>query len=250
MTAPTLSNRWATLATAAALTLAFLGYLRGIREPAPVELPAAPVVVPVGEVPVAVPYADLPRAALQPNAGWHADLATLKSARPGPFDPVVRTEAMKLAALEDRARNRAFDTAPPTIPHGIEATSPAACLACHGPGLTVGDRVATRMSHPHYGSCTQCHVESARPEFAAHAGEVAGNEFQGVGRAGPGYRIGPGAPPAIPHTTWMRQDCTSCHGLVTRPGLRTTHPWLTNCVQCHAPSAALDQVGFPFEVPR
>jgi cytochrome c-type protein NapB len=68
--------------------------------------------------------------------------------------------------------------------------------------------------------------------------------FVGVYRAGPGERANPGAPPTIPHHTWMRENCNSCHGLVTRPGTRTTHPWLTNCTQCHAPSAAHDQVEF------
>jgi cytochrome c-type protein NapB len=100
----------------------------------------------------------------------------------------------------------------------------------------VGDRVASKMSHALMTNCTQCHVEQAA--VPAQTG------FVGVYRAGPGERASPGAPPTIPHHTWLRADCSSCHGLVTRPGTRTTHPWLTNCTQCHAPSAALDQVGF------
>jgi cytochrome c-type protein NapB len=103
------------------------------------------------------------------------------------------------------------------------------------------------MSHSHLSNCTQCHIESSRSDlpFAAEFPETG---FVGVYRAGPGERASPGAPPTIPHHTWMRENCTSCHGLVTRSGTRTTHPWLTNCAQCHAPSAALDQV--QFEVPR
>jgi nitrate reductase (cytochrome), electron transfer subunit len=164
----------------------------------------------------------------------------------GGFDPVVRTEEMKLAALADRAKNRAFDTAPPTIPHPTDGMSTAAsCLACHGSGIRVGDRVATKVSHPHYANCVQCHALGAPPELARFATPEPDNGFVGAYRAGPGSRAAPGAPPMIPHTTWMRQDCSSCHGQVARPGIRTTHPWLTNCTQCHAPSAALDQVAFP-----
>jgi cytochrome c-type protein NapB len=164
------------------------------------------------------------------------------------FDPVVRTEAMKLAALADRARNRAFDGAPPTIPHPIVAQSVASCLICHGEGLVVGERVATRISHAHLSNCTQCHVESSRSDLP-FAADSAGNGFVGVYRAGAGERASPGAPPTIPHHTWMRENCASCHGLVSRPGTRSTHPWLTNCTQCHAPSAALDQVDFLGRMP-
>jgi nitrate reductase (cytochrome), electron transfer subunit len=213
--------------------LAGVGFLTGTREPAPVARPSAPEARGDGPVPAAVDYKELPTAGLRPNARWRQSLGQLVGHRPGPFDSVVRTEEMKLAALADRARNRAYDGAPPTIPHPVEARSAASCLACHGEGLKVGDRVASKMSHPLMTDCTQCHVEQAPVPVE--------NGFAGVYRAGPGDRASPGAPPTIPHHTWMRQDCTSCHGLVTRPGTRTTHPWLTNCTQCHAPSAAADR---------
>ena len=77
---------------------------------------------------------------------------------------------------------------------------------------------------------------------------MAANTFVGWQRSGPGTRALAGSPPTIPHTTWLREDCESCHGLIARPGLRTTHPWLTNCVQCHAMSAELDRV--PFKMPE
>lgn len=228
-------QRFATLVAAVAVGVALFGFLTGIREPAQPDRPATP---PPADhaAPPAVDYADLPAAALRPNARWDRSLAPLKADRPGVFAPVVRTEAMRLAALADRAKNRAYDGAPPTIPHPVESYSTAACLACHGEGLKVGDRVASKMSHALMTNCTQCHVEQS--PVPAETG------FVGVYRAGPGERASPGAPPTIPHHTWLREDCASCHGLVTRPGTRTTHPWLTNCTQCHAPSAALDQVGF------
>ncbi|MBL8867972.1 MAG: hypothetical protein KF873_23425 [Gemmataceae bacterium] len=230
------SQRLGALVAAIAIGVALFGFLSGIREPAQPERAPAPVHADRTAAPAAVGYSELPTAAIGPNAGWDRSLSQLKFDKPGIFDPVVRTEAMKLAALVDRAKNRAYDGAPPTVPHPVESQSAASCLACHGEGLKVGDRVASKMSHAVMTNCTQCHVEqSTAPVESA---------FVGLNRAGPGERASPGAPPAIPHHTWLREDCTSCHGLVARPGLRTTHPWLTNCTQCHAPSATKDQVGF------
>ncbi len=238
-------GRYAPVLAAAAAGVALVGFLRGISETRPLPGRAAPSErgAPEG-VPPAVSYAEIRAAGLGPNAGWRSDLKTLSRDRPGLFDLVVRTEAMRSEALADRARNRAFDTAPPTIPHPAGQESAAACLACHGQGLKVGGRVATRMSHAPFTSCTQCHVEGGQTGLPWKGDDGGGNGFAGLTRSGPGERAYPGAPPTIPHTTWMREDCLSCHGPVARPGLRTTHPYLTNCTQCHAPSAALDQVGF------
>ena len=225
--------RFVSLFVVFVLGAALVGFLRGIDEPPALTRP--------------VPAA--PAAAAARPAPSYAQLMTDRPSRPevvGAFDPVVRTEEMKLAALADRAQNRAFDGAPPTVPHPTGGMNTAAsCLACHGSGLRVGARIAPKVSHPHYANCVQCHAPGAPPELANFATPEPGNGFIGAYRAGPGSRLATGAPPTVPHTTWMRQDCTSCHGLVARPGIRTTHPWLTNCTQCHAPSAALDQVAFP-----
>lgn len=218
------------------ISVALVGFLMGIREPRTTGRGAVPPSSPVEGVPAAVDYTELPATNLGPKARWEQTLAQLKYDRPGIFDAVTRTEEMKRAALADRARNRAYDGAPPTIPHPVDSQSAASCLACHGEGLKVGDRIASRISHAHMTNCIQCHVEQAPVPVE--------NAFVGVYRAGPGGRASPGAPPTIPHHTWMRENCASCHGLVTRAGTRTTHPWLTNCTQCHAPSAALDQFDF------
>lgn len=190
-----------------------------------------------------------------PNQEWESKLNWLKPDRPSLFDSVVRTPAMKLAALEDRLRTRAFDGAPPAIPHIVDQRSAESCLACHGQGLVVAGKVATRMSHALVSNCTQCHVEqntnvpienvattravsstesSSMASNSNYNASTARNTFEGVKRAGPGRRSMFGSPPTIPHTLQMREDCMSCHGLVARPGLRTTHPWLQNCRQCHA----------------
>ncbi len=229
-------RRFIPLLAVIGISVAVVGFVTGIREPRRTGRGAVSAAPHIGDIPAAVNYSELPAAKRGPNARWGQTLAQLKYDRPGIFDPVTRTEEMKRAALADRAKNRAYDGAPPTIPHPVEAQSAASCLACHGEGLKVGDRIASRISHAHMTNCTQCHVEQAPVPVE--------NAFVGVYRAGPGGRASPGAPPTIPHHTWMRENCASCHGLVTRQGTRTTHPWLTNCTQCHAPSAALDQLDF------
>jgi cytochrome c-type protein NapB len=231
--------RFAPVFAACLGSLAVVGFFVGIREPRTATSASTeqqpPAIGPL-EAPRAVAYSEIPQASLRPNVAGTTSLSDLKFERPGVFDPVVRTDDMKLAALADRARNRAYDGAPPTIPHPIDQQTVASCLACHGEGIKVGERVASKISHPHLSNCTQCHVEQSPI--------AVDNGFVGIYRAGPGDRANPGAPPTIPHHTFMRNDCLSCHGLITRPGTRTTHPWLTNCQQCHAPSAQLDHVEF------
>ncbi|MFO0935860.1 MAG: hypothetical protein U0798_04995 [Gemmataceae bacterium] len=224
-------------------SLAFVGFMVGIREPGDTDRPVARDSVSSAGIPHAVAYRDMPTAKLGANANWEQNVGQLKFDRPDPFAPVVRTDEMKKVALADRMRNRAYDGAPPTIPHVVSERSVAACLVCHQEGLKVGDRVASRMSHALLTNCTQCHVESVHVDSPFRNDTVETN-FLGQLRSGPGQRASAGAPPSIPHRTFMRENCASCHGLLTRAGIRTTHPWLTNCTQCHAPSAQLDQVDF------
>ena len=191
------------------------------------------------------------------NRDWKSDLAKLKQNNPGLFDRVVRTPEMKEEALNDRLRTRAFDTAPPAIPHPVDQRTAEICMACHGNGMTIAGKIATKMSHPILTNCTQCHVEQASsmpqvlvnrtksPEKASSPTWPPSNSFDGVKRAGPGTRLLPGLPPTIPHTLHMRDDCMSCHGTVARPGIRTTHPWLQNCRQCHAADGDLERAVFP-----
>ena len=233
------------LAGVIVLALTLVGFLEGIAEPkAPVlshvsETPHSDT----GEVRDAAAYQNIATARLSPNADFQSPLKQLLFEKPSIFDPVERSPEMKLAALIDRTRTRAFDGAPPVIPHTIDQQSAASCLACHGQGTRLGDRIATTVSHPHYASCTQCHVESNNGGPFVTTPSVE-NDFTGISRSGPGERAYAAAPPTIPHTLWLRNDCTSCHGLVARPGLRTSHPWLSNCVQCHAASAQIDKIPF------
>ena len=88
--------------------------------------------------------------------------------------------------LADRARNRAYDTARPTIPHATEGMTVASCIACHGPGIKVGDKIATKVSHPHLTNCTQCHVEGTNPAlFKGLVTRAGGENLADLDKAAP-----------------------------------------------------------------
>ncbi len=155
---------------------------------------------------------------------------------------VVVTPAERAASLAARAARRAYDGAPPIVPHAVDERGAPACLACHERGMRVDDRIAPAMSHAPYASCLQCHGgPGERPRGSSLAPSVAtANGFVGLEAPAQGERAHPGAPPTIPHRTFMRERCTSCHG-AWATGLASTHPWRQSCTQCHAPSSPLDQ---------
>lgn len=154
-----------------------------------------------------------------------------------PFDPAARE-----AATGARAARRAYDGAPPTVPHAVGQMDVPNCLTCHGEGMRLRGHAASVISHQTVASCVQCHVVMEGPmPGAALPGDLSqDNSFVGRAAPGRGERAWPVAPPTIPHSTWMRENCASCHGALSA-GLRTSHPWRQSCTQCHAPSAALDQ---------
>jgi len=251
LSAPAPWQRYVPLLIVVVGAFTLVGFLQGIADVRPPARPrvsqrthsAATAAVPARS------YRDLAAAPLSINADWHPSLETLKFEKPGLFDRVERTPEMKSVALADRSANRAYDGAPPVVPHPVDQQSAANCLACHRDGLRVGDRVATKISHAHFNGCTQCHVES-RNSSPVPDEPFTTNTFAGMQRSGAGTRALIGSPPVMPHTTWLREDCLSCHGLVARAGLRTTHPWLSNCTQCHAPSSELDRVPFATSKPE
>jgi nitrate reductase (cytochrome), electron transfer subunit len=242
------------VAVAILVTVSVSGYFMGLRQTAStISLSRAAEVVPLGDpeeneiaaygIPNAVDYAYLPYSNHRQNVCCNNSLDTLTSPRP---DPAFRaTDEERAEARAARMAHRAFEGAPPTIPHPIEQVSSASCLACHEHGAVIKDRVATKISHPHWSNCIQCHApSSSSPGDSSLKRALAGNEFKGMREIGRGTRAYPGAPPQIPHTTWKREDCASCHGPKGHVSLRTTHYNRQNCQQCHAPSAAKDQREF------
>jgi cytochrome c-type protein NapB len=138
-------------------------------------------------------------------------------------------------AVRERAIHRAFDGAPPVIPHPVRARSAAECLACHSDGFTLGDRRASRVPHAPFSNCTQCHVSATAPFALVAANPAAEAPSTWVGLTSPtaGDVAYAGAPPAVPHPTLMREQCEACHGSDARVALRTPHPDRRSCLQCH-----------------
>jgi cytochrome c-type protein NapB len=224
----------------AALTVAGIGFLTGTRSP---HLPERPAVQPGPAVSGVVPtYSGLREVKRGPNAEQYAPgLSPLQEGAARQPEPLIQTAEDRFRALEARRAHRAYEGAPPTIPHAIDQQSAPACLACHAQGIVLAGKTAPRISHPVYASCTQCHVVEADPRPLQALVPVPANTFAGLDAWGPGERAWPGAPPTMPHPTLMRTECTSCHGTGGRLGIRSTHPYRQSCNQCHPPSAALDQ---------
>ena len=192
----------------------------------------------------AVHYRDMDGKGRGPNRAYTSNLTTLAGQGPALMEPIAFDPKLRAEAVAKRAARRAYNGAPPTIPHPVDSNDVTSCYQCHGEGKVIGTLIAPKISHQRYTNCTQCHapVEVGTPGDSP--GLEVKNEFIGVASSGRGTRAYAGAPPTIPHATTMRENCTSCHGTLGLTGLRSSHPWRVNCTQCHAPSATLDQVRF------
>ena len=228
------------------MSVAVVGYFTGLQAPmkvTPADSHSAGVKQPTDSgtataegVILATYYSEM--SATRRTNRSQAQLSTLKSTIQ-PLAEIRISHEEKLVALQQRARNRAFNGAPPTVPHSIDHQSDTSCVACHQTGAVTASLRIPRISHTFLANCTQCHVESQPRHLPPEV--FLENLFAGLPAPTAGPRAFPGAPPQIPHTTWMRSDCMSCHGYEGRHGIRTTHPWRSNCLQCHAPSAAMEQ---------
>jgi len=244
------SHRTRLVNVGAALVVAgaVVGFAVGTR-PLP-ETPGPPPPPPTGDVAAAVqagrPYAALRTTRYDEPRRVTGRLARLRAGFPAVGETVVRRASTRSATLALRAERRAFEGAPPVVPHAIDQQHAAACLACHRDGLLVeghpgacralDDRLlAPRIPHEAYASCTQCHV-SAAPPFGGEPPRVA-TGFSPLPAGAGGPRAGPVSPPRVPHGTLLREDCASCHGVTGWPGLRTTHPERQQCLQCHVEAA-------------
>jgi len=140
-----------------------------------------------------------------------------------------------------RAERRAYDGAPPVVPHEDFGMT---CNECHNrQGIEVPD-VGFAPPSPHQmageistlGRCRQCHV------FRRTDALLVNNGFEGLRqdlRRGP--RLNPLAPPTIPHKTFMRENCSACHeGRAAREEILTPHPERERCRQCHVPTVTRD----------
>lgn len=160
---------------------------------------------------------------------------------------VVDKFASRMKSIEQRATLRAFEGAPPVVPHPILDINVQTCRACHALGLTAGGKTARMASHTYLVNCTQCHVE--QPPDSPRADDPE-NSFVGLRPSGyGGTRAWAGAPPVMPHTVFMRNNCVSCHGEYGYDGWRPDHLARTNCMQCHVPAAEFEQLAPTFGLP-
>jgi cytochrome c-type protein NapB len=193
----------------------------------------------------AVDYRDIAAAGFGPNAEFKSRLSSLRSGPSGGSSQTRFASETELRAK--RESRRAYDGAPPIVPHPIAQNSAAVCMQCHTEATIIGDVVAPAISHPTYTSCTQCHVSSEglgsrwnTAEFDLHTG----NRFAGDHEKKIAEQAYPDSPLTIPHTLHMRQNCLSCHGELGTSPIRTTHPERTSCLQCHVPSSDVDKRNF------
>lgn len=138
------------------------------------------------------------------------------------------------SSAQERAARRAYDGAPPVIPHlGFSR----ACTECHGErGVEVAG-VGFSPPSPHEATpglsdmshCLQCHVEQRTEEVWRQS------TFAGLPQdLRSGRRLNPLAPPVRPHPELMRENCLACHsGPAARKEIRTDHPERRQCIQCH-----------------
>ena len=133
-----------------------------------------------------------------------------------------------------RAARRAYDGAPPTIPH---EPMDGACNSCHGEeAMEAGDAVAPAFPHSKTAGlnaesrCVQCHVY--RKAVATFRGSTFTGFLQDVTRHG--ARKARKAAPDRPHRGFMREDCRVCHlGAGARPELVPRHGPRKQCAGCH-----------------
>lgn len=232
----------APLFLAVVVTLAVIGFLVGTGDPPSTGTPLVQAdhegqEATTRPVPSYLGLRDAPRAG---TAQLDADLVRLRG--PGRLDPVDLSGSSKPLDLADRALNRAYAGAPPTIPHPIRQDSAAECMACHTEGLRLREAVAAPVPHEDFASCTQCHVVQEGPVPGANLGHGTGaNSFVGLESPIEGTRAWNIAPPVTPHSNFMREQCLSCHGPNGRDALRSTHPERESCTQCHAIQNELSQ---------
>lgn len=130
--------------------------------------------------------------------------------------------------LQEYYSRREYPGAPPIIPHPTDES--ATCMSCHAKGGYVKkyESFAPPTPHPELEACRQCHVPRTTDDKRVD------NVWKSVRPPRMGRSALPGAPPPIPHSTFMRRDCLTCHaGPSAVDAIRTDHPERSYCTQCH-----------------
>lgn len=199
----------------------------------------------LSEYPKVPEYGQIPEASWKANKDWSNVLSHLPQLAPDLGEQTPLGPAERMMVLKGRAERRAYDGAPPVIPHAINPRDVQSCTVCHGKdsNLVIAGRRPPVMSHPPLVNCIQCHTPMEGLAMLQHSGTVGlvvENQFTGQERVGGGTRAYPGAPPTVPHRIAMRQNCMACHGAGMPNAIVTSHPMRANCLQCHAQDAGYD----------
>lgn len=148
------------------------------------------------------------------------------------FAQPVREDPVGLTITEDRA----FWGAPPPMTHAFADERSNDCLTCHARENRIEKQhqAIAPVPHPEYTSCQQCHVNGSQADVE----DFRENLFVGLDYPGKGSRAHSYAPPTIPHKTFMRENCLSCHGPAGKQRIASPHPYRSQCQQCHVPDAS------------
>jgi len=166
---------------------------------------------------------------------YRASLIALSLAcAPAIADEVPGAPGAKKSSAHERAARRAYDGAPPVIPH---ANLGGDCTACHNARGVAVPGLGFAPPSPHEDTkgigatarCRQCHV------FRETEAEFKPSHFVGFAQdLRRGARLNAAAPPVMPHPVFMRENCHACHdGPAAREPIRTPHPDRVRCPQCH-----------------
>ena len=140
---------------------------------------------------------------------------------------------------EVRASLRAYDGAPPVIPHEVATNLYRRCLYCHKTGKNLGDDTAKATPHPEMKNCLQCHVEQITDDLFMK------NDFEPFRIRGSLPGKNPAGPPRITHRLQLRENCEACHLSESAPeAIKPRHGARPHCVQCHV-HVELPEKDFP-----
>ncbi len=131
---------------------------------------------------------------------------------------------------------RQYLGSPPRIPHPVDLTfkgNNTDCLACHAKGGYSAEfgKYVPVTPHPENSLCYQCHAPKVTDATFVPS------TWQSIRPPRLGLSFLAGAPPSIPHSLQLRENCIACH---TGPGavgeIRVAHASRGNCRQCHVPA--------------
>lgn len=179
--------------------------------------------------------ADIPTEPLRLDAGsldYLAEMGNYSHQRP---------EGVEGRSLDVYYSRRAYNGAPPIIPHPVQDEASfggKSCLSCHATGSYAPAMAifAPIVPHPNLVACTQCHVP------VLDEGELfQASDWQ---RSAPVSMIEAalvGAPPPMPHPLQMRENCAACHTGAAAPAeIVVDHIERESCQQCHVASQTDD----------